>query len=265
MTIETTRTSTTECGHCGDHFETDARLLRHLRDDHGYSQKDLEAAAVQLGVDLDMALCEHPNGFGPNGCAGCGDWGPDEPDSSPPVGSGRVSAAEGYEKMAEALRRARESAGAPGDRAGAERPPGPPPEVAPGMRALLGEGPLRSLTDAELAMEFDQDEPTGEDALTAWWLTRAEEEARAVIPKAVAYGSNSLMQLGRKVAQLQGRTVTDAEAMELGCWINAVQKIERWTDSVMRGERCSDDTIYDAGIYVKMVQRIRDVGSWPGV
>lgn len=104
-----------------------------------------------------------------------------------------------------------------------------------------------------------------EAALNEWWLKRAEGEARAVVPKAIAYGSNSLMQLGRKLAQLQNREVPDDEALELGCWINAVQKIERWTDAVMRGERCSDDSIYDLGIYVKMAQRIRDVGSWPGV
>lgn len=104
-----------------------------------------------------------------------------------------------------------------------------------------------------------------EQALTEWWMDRAEEESRTVIPKAVAYGSNSLLQLGRKMAQLKGRLVSDEEAMELGCWVYAVGKIERWTDAVMRGERPSDDSLYDLGIYVKMVQRIRDAGSWPGV
>lgn len=104
-----------------------------------------------------------------------------------------------------------------------------------------------------------------EALLTEWWMDKAEEEVRAVVPKAVAYGSNSLMQLGRKMAQLQKREVTDEEAMELGCWTYVVGKIERWTDSVMRGERPSDDTVYDIGIYVKMTQRLRDVGSWPGL
>lgn len=107
--------------------------------------------------------------------------------------------------------------------------------------------------------------PSPVEVLTDWWLKRAEDEARAVVPKATEYGSNSLMQLGRKQAQLQGRVVPDDEALELGCWINLVQKVERWTDSVMRSERPSEDTIYDCGIYVKMAQRIRDAGSWPGV
>lgn len=103
------------------------------------------------------------------------------------------------------------------------------------------------------------------EVLQQWWLDRAKEEAQAVVPKAVTYGSNSLLQLGRKMAQLQGREASDEEAMELGCWVYAVGKIERWTDAVMRGERPSDDTLYDIGIYIKMAQRIRDAGSWPGL
>jgi hypothetical protein len=99
--------------------------------------------------------------------------------------------------------------------------------------------------------------------LKAWWKERAHLEAEAVIPKAVEYGSNSLMQLGRMVARLQGREVDDAEALELGCWVNTVQKVERWTDAVLRGDRPSDDTPYDIGVYVRMAQRVRDVGGWP--
>jgi len=102
-------------------------------------------------------------------------------------------------------------------------------------------------------------------ALTDWWVQRAEAEARAVVPKAVEYGSNSLMQLGHTIAQMQHREVNDEEALELGCWINAVQKLGRWTDAVMRGDRPSDDSIYDLGVYCRMAQRIRDAGSWPGV
>lgn len=134
---------------------------------------------------------------------------------------------------------------------------------------------LRANLTEQAARFFDAAVPTEEltgvdtvrleQQLNEWWMALAEEESRTVVPKAVAYGSNSLLQLGRKMAQLKGRTVSDEEAMELGCWVYAVGKIERWTDAVMRGERPSDDSIYDLGIYVKMVQRIRDVGSWPGV
>lgn len=101
--------------------------------------------------------------------------------------------------------------------------------------------------------------------LRDWWAKQAESDVDMVAGKAVAYGSNSLTQLGRKLAQLQGREVTTEEAQELGCWINLVQKIERLTDSVMRGERASDDSITDAICYLVMTRRIRERGSWPGV
>jgi hypothetical protein len=32
---------------------------------------------------------------------------------------------------------------------------------------------------------------------------------------------------------------------------------------VLRGDRPSDDTPYDIGVYVRMAQRVRDVGGWP--
>lgn len=99
--------------------------------------------------------------------------------------------------------------------------------------------------------------------LVAWWEGRAGAEAAAVVPKAVEYGSNSLMQLGRMQARLQGREVADAEALELGCWINLVQKVERWSDAVLRGDRPSEDTMFDIGVYTRMAQRVRDVGGWP--
>ena len=119
----------------------------------------------------------------------------------------------------------------------------------------------------ELAAAMDQMAPYYklEEALTTWWLARAQREAEEVVPKAVEYGSNSLMQVGRKMAQLQGREVNDDEALELGCWSYLIGKVERWTDAVMRGDRPSDDTLHDVAVYVKMAQRVRDVGSWPGV
>lgn len=101
--------------------------------------------------------------------------------------------------------------------------------------------------------------------LTQWWLDRARDEAAQVAPKAAEYGSNSLAQMGRKMAQLQGRQVGDEEALELGCWAYMIGKVERWTDAVMRGERPSDDTLHDIAVYTKMAQRIRATGDWPGV
>lgn len=99
--------------------------------------------------------------------------------------------------------------------------------------------------------------------LKLWWMTKAESEVQMVAAKAVVYGSNSLEQLGRKTAQLAGRQVDSEEAQELGCWINLVQKTERWTDAVMRGERPKDDTITDIATYSTMALRIRNAGGWP--
>jgi hypothetical protein len=103
----------------------------------------------------------------------------------------------------------------------------------------------------------------GQTGLEQWWEGQASHEIKQIADKARRYGSNSLTQLGRHVARLQGREVDDQIALELGCWINAVQKVERWTDAILRGEKCADDSIYDLHVYAMMTLRIRDTGSWP--
>lgn len=100
--------------------------------------------------------------------------------------------------------------------------------------------------------------------LRQWWMTKASMDVEMVAKKAVTYGSNSLEQLGRKMAQLNGRRVVSAEeAQELGCWVYLTGKAERWTDAVMRGERPKDDTILDIAMYATMAARIRWSGGWP--
>lgn len=100
--------------------------------------------------------------------------------------------------------------------------------------------------------------------LREWWLNKAIEDVEMVAEKAVTYGSNSLEQLGRKMAQLNGRkNITAEEAQELGCWVYLTGKAERWTDAVMRGERPKDDTILDIAMYATMAARIRVAGGWP--
>lgn len=103
-----------------------------------------------------------------------------------------------------------------------------------------------------------------QQAFRNWWTEVAQRDHAMVGPKAAEYGSNSLEQMGRKMAQLQGLEVTKEEALELGCWAYAIGKMERWTDAVMRGERPSIDTLIDLGVYVTMVRRIRQYGDWPG-
>lgn len=105
---------------------------------------------------------------------------------------------------------------------------------------------------------------TAKDELFDWWATTARQDAEMVVPKSIEYGSNSLEQVGRKMAQLQGGEVTKAEALELGCWVYAVGKMERWTDAVMQHRKPSVDTLVDLGVYTTMARRIREVGDWPG-
>lgn len=108
--------------------------------------------------------------------------------------------------------------------------------------------------------------PTGRDELERWWKDRVLAEIDAVVPKAIEYGANSMIGLGRAILRVAGRAdVTDGEAIEVACMFYIEGKIGRWIDAVQAGVPVSDDTIYDIGIYIKMAQRARDVGSWPGV
>lgn len=120
-----------------------------------------------------------------------------------------------------------------------------------------------SAMSANEALKLTQADKVAE--LRQWWADQSAGDVNMIAEKAVAYGSNSLTQLGRKLAQLQGREVSEEEAQELGCWVNLIQKVERLTDAVMRGERGSDDTVTDGIAYLTMIRRIRAKGSWPGV
>lgn len=101
-------------------------------------------------------------------------------------------------------------------------------------------------------------------ALTDWWLDRATEEIDRTVPKAVEYGATDLIDIGRDLARTAGRTVTDEEAAELGIYFYMRGKLSRWTDAVIRGDRVSDDTLFDIGVYTRMAQRVRSHGGWPG-
>lgn len=101
--------------------------------------------------------------------------------------------------------------------------------------------------------------------LTDWWVELATQEADKVVPKAVEYGALDLIQIGQDLALCAGREVTDEEAAEMGVYFYLRGKLARWTDAVITGRRVSDDTLHDIGVYVRMAQRIRAKGSWPGV
>jgi len=101
------------------------------------------------------------------------------------------------------------------------------------------------------------------EALTDWWMERARQEIEQVGPKAVEYGPNSMIEVGRAMGRMSGRDLSDEEAIEVACMFYISGKLGRWVDAVAHGKRPSDDTIHDIGIYIKMAQRNREVGGWP--
>jgi hypothetical protein len=101
--------------------------------------------------------------------------------------------------------------------------------------------------------------------LRRWWLEMAENEIERTVPKAEEYGATDLVAIGRVLAACMGRRgVTDADATELAIFFYMVGKMARWEDAVRRGDKVSDDTLFDIGVYVRMAQRNRSHGGWPG-
>ena len=101
--------------------------------------------------------------------------------------------------------------------------------------------------------------------IAAWWRGVAEDEIAAVVPKAIEYGAGDLEEIGRTLARNMGREVTTEEATELGIYFYIVGKLARWSDAVRTRRRVSDDTLHDLGVYVRMAQRNRAAGGWPGI
>lgn len=107
-------------------------------------------------------------------------------------------------------------------------------------------------------------EKPGYQPLAEWWRQTSEDQLKMLLPKAAQYGSNSLERVGFQLARVGNRVPTAAESQELGCYFYALGKMERWSDAVLRGEQCSDDTLLDLETYCRMVLRIRQAGEWPG-
>lgn len=100
--------------------------------------------------------------------------------------------------------------------------------------------------------------------LDEWWRKASEQEIADTVPKAIEYGATDLLDIGSQLGRFMDRKLTDAEAAELGCWFYLIGKLARATSALERGGWPSNDTIKDAGVYLKMIQRIRSVGGWPG-
>ena len=109
--------------------------------------------------------------------------------------------------------------------------------------------------------EFDADE------LIQWWLGKAAAEIQPMVDKIIEYGGAGravdLIEVGRELARLKDWEVNDAEAAELGIYFYIRGKMGRWQAAISEGRGVSDDTLHDIGIYIRMVQRIREMGGWP--
>jgi hypothetical protein len=181
--------------------------------------------------------------------------------------------------VSEAVRKLSEAAGVPEDLLASERASGAPFRPSGGVPPQ----PARDELFKYLDLFFDPNTPTEalmsdpdemaqalnpnalEALLTEWWMGKAEEEVRRTVPKAVEYSSTDLRDIGRDLAECMGRTVTDQEAMELGISFYIRGKLSRWTGALISGRQVSEDTLFDLGVYVRMAQRVRDTGGWPGL
>lgn len=101
-----------------------------------------------------------------------------------------------------------------------------------------------------------------EEDLRAWWETTGEHDLEETVPKAVAYGSESMVEYGRTLGRLSGRRLTDAEALEWAIFAYMQGKMGRWLAALQRGERCDGDTLKDLTVYSLMARKVRETGMW---
>lgn len=100
--------------------------------------------------------------------------------------------------------------------------------------------------------------------LTDWWVEIARREAAAVVPKAVEYSSADLAIMGFVLTHFPPIPSDEVSGEEIACAFYALGKIARAFGAYAEGRRPSDDTWHDNGVYVRMIQRIRESGGWPG-
>lgn len=157
-----------------------------------------------------------------------------------------------------------------------------PAAISPDSGAI-DQSPTKAVTTFEL--EQEQDElvlrikypklPAGSHAnqeavreLYTWWIRAAASEAGGLVAKAVEYGSRDLFVLGRTMAEtmhLDMRAASRADFEGLGIYFFMASKLGRWESAIQDGRQVSDDTLLDLGVYVRMYQRARQFGGWPGV
>lgn len=221
----------------------------------------------------DEEQCEHPNGFGVNGCA-CGATRPAD-DEAPTEGlsitgvlrdRGNLTPGEAAEglafagrTMSEWVSRARESANEEARAAAAFVPP----EGVEPLSAEEAVNTAQRFSDLMAKAEAEEEVIAALDQFTSWWRTLVSCEAPVIARKAQEYGSNSLAAMGRLYARGQGREVEPAEALELGCAVYMYGKVQRVADAMINGKSASRDTILDTMVYAAMMLFIRESKRWP--
>lgn len=110
-------------------------------------------------------------------------------------------------------------------------------------------------------MSSDFDKGSMADQLATWWRKTAEEEIDQTVAKAVEYSASDLLDIGRGVL---GEGHSDEFYYEAGIAFYLLGKISRIMGAIREGRRPSYDSWFDAGIYARMGQRVKEVGSWPG-
>lgn len=141
----------------------------------------------------------------------------------------------------------------------------PKPFTLAGMNPYPGRSAGDEICECALCAVKPTVTASPEQQLSEWWMQAAEDEIARTVPKAIEYSATDLADIGKDLARAMGREVSDEEAAELGVFFYLRGKMSRWVGSVIAGQRISDDTLFDIGVYVRMAQRIRAVGSWPGV
>ena len=112
--------------------------------------------------------------------------------------------------------------------------------------------------------------PTRAEALAEWWIELAATEAAEVVDKAVEYGATDLVDIGTDLVRggfgvLPLEECSPGQLAEMGIYFYLRGKFARWTAAIADGRPVSNDTLKDIGVYVRMAQRVREVGEWPGV
>jgi hypothetical protein len=138
------------------------------------------------------------------------------------------------------------------------------PFTSPVTDALRAQGPAR-IADSPVISEPPP--LHWADELRAWWISTADRDISESLDKIVEYGGNGpaydLLATGHDLAAMNGRRVTDEEAVELAIMMYLSSKVNRWLAAAKDGRRPSDDTLLDITYYSLMARRNRAVGGWP--